>query len=251
MELHHHDEAENNFVGLDIRLASAKEIQQDTAEEREEELCDSSDDTVESHVVAAEESPENEKVRAFLTKGKNYNEFVSLQKLLEKIYSHKSTKSRALLRRSRALLAPPFWHLPGTFVVSVPSNNITIPAEVIGTMSRALVYVPPPGALTPIVTMVSSSTVSTYTDDDFSDLYYQTLYNERRDQDFDRPLSQLLAEILQEYRREKRRRNIEHNRLLAITDQDDGASTRTVTKRTKNPLYQIAKWLKKALPSAL
>ena len=251
MELHHHDEAENNFVGLDMRLASAKEIQQDTAEEREEELCDSSDDTVESHVVAAEESPENEKVRAFLTKGKNYNEFVSLQKLLEKIYSHKSTKSRALLRRSRALLAPPFWHLPGTFVVSVPSNNITIPAEVIGTMSRALVYVPPPGALTPIVTMVSSSTVSTYTDDDFSDLYYQTLYNERRDQDFDRPLSQLLAEILQEYRREKRRRNIEHNRLLAITDQDDGASTRTVTKRTKNPLYQIAKWLKKALPSAL
>ena len=251
MELHHHDEAENNFVGLDIRLASAKEIQQDTAEEREEELCDSSDDTVESHVVAAEESPENEKVRAFPTKGKNYNEFVSLQKLLEKIYSHKSTKSRALLRRSRALLAPPFWHLPGTFVVSVPSNNITIPAEVIGTMSRALVYVPPPGALTPIVTMVSSSTVSTYTDDDFSDLYYQTLYNERRDQDFDRPLSQLLAEILQEYRREKRRRNIEHNRLLAITDQDDGVSTRTVTKRTKNPLYQIAKWLKNALPSAL
>ena len=125
-------------------------------------------------------------------------------------------------------------------------------------MSRALVYVPPPGALTPIITMdVSSSTVSTYTyvfspDDDFSDLYYQTLYNERRDQDFDdRPLSQLLAEILQEYRREKRRRNIEHNRLLAITDQDDGVSTRTVTKRTKNPLYQIAKWLKNALPSAL
>jgi len=257
MELHHHDEAENNFVGLDVRLASAKEIQQDTAEEREEELCASSDDTFESHVVAAEESPENEKVRVFLTKGKNYNEFVSLQKLLEKIYSHKSTKSRALLRRSRALLAPPFWHLPGTFVVSAPSNNITIPAEVIGTMSRALVYVPPPGALTPIVTMVSSSTVSTYTyvsspDDDFSDLYYQTLYNERRDQDFDdRPLSQLLAEILQEYRREKRRRNIEHNRLLAITDQDDGVSTRTVTKRTKNPLYQIAKWLKNALPSAL
>ena len=232
-----------------MRLASAKEIQQDTAEEREEELCASSDDTFESHVVAAEESPENEKVRVFLTKGKNYNEFVSLQKLLEKIYSHKSTKSRALLRRSRALLAPPFWHLPGTFVVSAPSNNITIPAEVIGTMSRALVYVPPPGALTPIVTMVSSSTVSTYTyvsspDDDFSDLYYQTLYNER-------PLSQLLAEILQEYRREKRRRNIEHNRLLAITDQDDGVSTRTVTKRTKNPLYQIAKWLKNALPSAL
>lgn len=257
MELHHHDEAENNFVGLDMRLASAKEIQQDTAEEREEELCASSDDTFESHVVAAEESPKNEKVRVFLTKGKNYNEFVSLQKLLEKIYLHKSTKSRALLRRSRALLAPPFWHLPGTFVVSVASNNITIPAEVIGTMSRALVYVPPPGAPTPIITMdVSSSTVSTYTyaspDDDFSDLYYQTLYNERRDQDFDsKPLSQLLAEILQEYRREKRRRNIEHNRLLAITDQDDGVSTRTVTKRTKNPLYQIAKWLKNALPSAL
>ena len=256
MELHH-DEAENNFVELDVRLASAKENQQDTAKEREEELRASSDDTFESHVVAAEESPENEKVRVFLTKGKNYNEFVSLQKLLEAIYSHKLTKPRALLRRSRALLAPPFWHLPGTFVVSVPSNNITIPADVIGTMSRALVYVPSPGALTPVVTMdVSSSTVSTYApspDDDFSDLYYQTLYNEHtcRDQDFDRPLSQLLGDILQEYRREKRRRNIEQNRFLAITDQDDGVSTRTVTKRTKNPLYQIAKWLKNALPSAL
>ena len=254
MELHH-DEAENNFVVLDVRLPSANESQQDAAEEREEELCASSDDTFESDVVAAEESPENQKVRVSLTKGKNYNEFVSLQTLLEKIYSHKSTKSKALLRRSRALLAPPFWHFPGTFVVSVPSNNITIPAEVIGTMSRALVFVPSPGALTPVVTMdVSSSTVSTYAsspDDDFSDLYYQTLYNEHRDQDFDRPLSQLLGEILQEYRREKRRRNIEQNRLLAITDQDDGVSTRTVTKRTKNPLYQIAKWLKNALPSAL
>ena len=209
---------------------------------------------VENHLFE-EESTENTEAPVYLDAKKDYCDFVSLQKLLKAIFLQRSTKVRAIARIPRTLPTPPQFWQPGKF--ALPTNT-SVPAELVGTMSRALVHVPSPMDLTPIVNIdISNNAISVYTsssDKDFSDLYYHTLqYNEQTGEDFDIPLSQFLGEILQDYRREKRKRRIEETQLLAGSDHSVEVSTARskLIRRKKSPLRRLADWLKHSLPFGL
>ena len=125
-----------------------------------------------------EESTENTEAPVYLDTKKDYCDFMSLQKLLKAIFLHRSTKVRAIARIPRTLPTPPQFWQPGKF--ALPTNT-SVPAELVGTMSRALVHVPSPVDLTPIVNIdISNNAISVYTsssDKDFSGLYFIILCN--------------------------------------------------------------------------
>ena len=241
MELHSGEiQLEQCFVGLNdiIQTSAASDVESSGQDSYEEEK--DVDNT------------------AQLGNKKDYREFMSLQKLLKAIFLHRSTKVRAIARIPRTFptsIPPPRFWQPGKF--AVPTNT-SVPIELAGTMSRALVYVPSPVDLTPIANIdISNNAVSVHTpssDKDFSDLYYHTLqYKERTGEDFDIPLSQFLSEILHEYRRAKRKRRIEDTQLLAGSDHSIEIFTARskLIRRKKNPLRRLADWLKHSLPFGL
>lgn len=250
-------EKEKSFVGLDDMnrtiVVDDVEPSVDLPDNYEKEE-DKDGIVVENHLFE-EESTENTEAPVYLDTKKDYCDFMSLQKLLKAIFLQRATKVRAVARIPRILPTPPQFWQPGKF--ALPTNT-SVPAELVGTMSRALVHVPSPVDLTPIVNIdISNSAISVYTsssDKDFSDLYYHTLqYNEQTGEDFDIPLSQFLGEILQEYRREKRKRRREETQLLAGSDHSVEVSTARskLIRRKKSPLRRLADWLKHSLPYGL
>lgn len=248
-------EKENSFVGLkDMNRTIVVDDVEPSVDLQVEEEEDRDGIAVENHHFE-EESTENTEAPVYLDAKKDYCDFLSLQKLLKAIFLHRSIKVRAIARISRTLPTPPQFWKPGKF--ALPTNT-SVPAELVGTMSRALVHVPSPVDLTPIVNIdISNNAISVYTstsDKDFSDLYYHTLqYNEQTGEDFDIPLSQFLGEILQDYRREKRKRRIEETQLLAGSDHLVEVSTARskLIRKKKSPLRRLADWLKHSLPFGL
>lgn len=248
-------EKENSFVGLkDMNRTIVVDDVEPSVDLQVEEEEDRDGIAVENHHFE-EESTENTEAPVYLDAKKDYCDFLSLQKLLKAIFLHRSIKVRAIARIPRTLPTPPQFWQPGKF--ALPTNT-SVPAELVGTMSRALVHVPSPVDLTPIVNIdISNNAISVYTstsDKDFSDLYYHTLqYNEQTGEDFDIPLSQFLGEILQDYRREKRKRRIEETQLLAGSDHLVEVSTARskLIRKKKSPLRRLADWLKHSLPFGL
>lgn len=244
------DELKKYFVGLNEAKRSniiGIEDQQDTAKERKEVLCASECTEVEKHLVFEGELQKNGKVPADLDHQKNYRQFATLDKLLKAICLHRLTKVRSITRRPRAFPAPPRFWQPGKFAV-LSNTSIPIPAELIGTTSRALVHIPSPGALAPAVnTDISNNAVSLYDSPPFSDLYQTLQYNEQTDQDFEVPLSQFLGEILLEYRREKRKKIIEETKFLAGINRSAIGVPKSRSSLT-SPLRRLADWLKHSFP---
>lgn len=245
---------EQRFVGLNDIIRKTADIESSVQGNYEEEK-DFDDNAVQNELLDAGFPRNATEDLAQPGNKKDYCEFMSLQKLLKAIYLHKSTKIRAIARTPRTLPTPPRFWQPGKF--AVPTNT-SVPAEIVGTMSRALVHVPLTADVTPIINIdTSNNAVSTYTsssDNDFSELYYHTLqYNERTGEDFDIPLSQFLGEILHEYRRAKRKRRIEETQLLAGSDHSVEISTARgkLIRRKKFPLRRLVDWLKHSLPFGL
>ena len=254
MELHSNKvELEQCFLGFnDIIRSTAVSNAEPSVQDNFEEEKDDVGTATENHLFEGG-FPENAKVPKQLGKRKDYSDFVSLQELLRAIHLHRWTKVRAIARIPRTLPTPPRFWQPRKF--AVPTNT-SVPAELVGTMSRALVHIPSPADLTPIVNIDISDRSEKFSpsEKDFSDLYYQTWqYNEQTGEDFDIPLSQFLGEILQEYRRAKRKRSIEEAQaqLLAAFDQSVEVATtqpgRQMMRRKKNPFRRLADWLKRSL----